>query len=96
MPSGGDRDHPLANPFGPSSASLEAVTLDPILVIVGGNEMLKDRVQDYAARLKGMGKNVKYVEYGGRQHGFFTNDAYSDVGNQVIQDIKKFMLESSD
>ncbi|XP_010058697.2 probable carboxylesterase 15 [Eucalyptus grandis] len=95
VPSGGDRDHPLANPFGPLSPSLEAAALDPILVMVGGNEMLKDRVQDYAERLKGMGKNVKYVEYEGKQHGFFTNDAYSDAGNQVIQEIREFMLESS-
>lgn len=95
VPSGGDRDHPLANPFGPSSPNLEAVALDPILVMVGGREMLKDRVQDYAARLKGMGKKVKCVEYEGKQHGFFTNDPYSDVGDRVIQDIREFVLESS-
>lgn len=95
MPVGEGRDHPLANPFGPASLNLEPVVLDPILVIVGSNELLKDRVEDYARRLKEMGKQIDYVEFEGRQHGFFTNDPYSEVADEVIEVIKKFMFEKS-
>ena len=95
MPEGETRDHPLANPFGPNSPSLEIVALDPILVIVGGNELLRDRVENYAKRLKEMGKKVEYVEFEGQQHGFFTNDPYSEISYQVVQVIKRFMLDNS-
>lgn len=95
MPEGATRDHPLANPFGPNSPSLEKVSLDPILVIVGGNELLRDRVENYAMRLKEMGKKVEYVGFEGQQHGFFTNDPYSEISYQVLQVIKRFMLENS-
>ncbi|XP_062112324.1 carboxylesterase 15 [Humulus lupulus] len=95
MGEGETRDHPLANPFGPKSPNLEKVGLDPILVIVGGNELLRDRVENYAMRLKDMGKKVEYVDFGGQQHGFFTNDPYSDTSNNVLQVIKRFILQNS-
>lgn len=95
MPVGENRDHPLVNPFGPASPSLEKVALDPILVIAAGNELLKDRAEDYARRLQKIGKEIEYVEFEGKQHGFFTNDPFSELGNEVIQVIERFMLESS-
>ncbi|KAJ1423331.1 Alpha/Beta hydrolase fold [Sesbania bispinosa] len=95
MPVGESRDHPLANPFGPDSSNLEQVKLDPILVIVGGNELLKDRATDYATRLKELGKNIEYIEFEGKEHGFFTHDSYSEVAEEVVQILKRFMLENS-
>ncbi|RDX97041.1 putative carboxylesterase 15, partial [Mucuna pruriens] len=96
MPVGETRDHPLANPFGPDSPNLEQVKLDPILVIIGGNELLKDRAEDYAARLKELNKDIKYFEFEGCEHGFFTHDSYSsEVAEEVIQILKRFMLETS-
>lgn len=95
MPAGENRDHPLANPFGPASPSLDRVALGPILAMVGGDELLKDRVDDYARRLKGMGKAVEYVEFEGKQHGFFTNDPYSETASRVIEIIRQFMLQNS-
>lgn len=95
MPDGETRDHPLVNPFGPNSPNLEKVAFDPILVIVGSNEMLKDRAENYAKRLKEMGKKIDYVEFEGKEHGFFTNDPYSEISFQVLQVIKWFMLENS-
>ncbi|PNX84168.1 putative carboxylesterase 15-like protein [Trifolium pratense] len=95
MPIGETRDHPLANPFGPGSPNLEQVKLDPILLIVGGNELLKDRASNYATRLKGLGKDTKYIEFEGCEHGFFTHDSYSEVANEVIHILKRFMLETS-
>ncbi|XP_057741482.1 probable carboxylesterase 15 [Arachis stenosperma] len=97
IPVGETRDHPLANPFGPRSPNLEDVELDPILVIVGGNELLKDRAQDYATRLKELGKNIEYIEFEGKEHGFFThnNDPHSEVEEEVMQLIRQFMLQNS-
>ncbi|XP_061372132.1 carboxylesterase 15 [Gastrolobium bilobum] len=95
MPVGETRDHPLANPFGPGSPNLGEVKLDPILVIVGGNELLKDRAADYASRLKELGKDIEYVEFEGNQHGFFTHDSYSQVAEEVILILKRFMLKTT-
>ena len=96
MPTSEIRDHPIANPFGPMSPSLEAVSLDPILVVVGGRELLKDRAEDYAKRLKELGKKIEYVEFEGKQHGFFTDHPFSEVAERVIQIIKGFVAENSD
>ncbi|CAH9068300.1 unnamed protein product [Cuscuta epithymum] len=76
LPVGKNADHPLANPFGPESPRLEGVKLEPILVMVGGSEVLKDRAEKYAARLKGMKKRVEWVVFPGMHHGFFTNDPF--------------------
>ncbi|GLT61906.1 hypothetical protein SLA2020_345790 [Shorea laevis] len=95
MPIGETRDHPLANPFGPLSPSLKPLTLDPILVIAGAKELLKDRAEDYAKRLKQMGKMIEFVQFEGKEHGFFTHDPYSDVSNETLQLIERFMIESS-
>ncbi|XP_008241122.1 PREDICTED: probable carboxylesterase 15 [Prunus mume] len=95
MPAGETRDHPLVNPFGPNSPTLEKVALDPILVIVGGNEILKDRVESYWRKLEELGKKIEYVEFEGQQHGFLTADPYSEVSNEALQFIKRFMIENS-
>lgn len=95
IPIGESRDHPLANPFGPNSPNLAHVKLDPILVIVGGNELLKDRAEDYASRLKELGKNIQYVEFEGKEHGFLTHDSCSQVVEDLLQIIKHFMLQNS-
>ncbi|XP_059311468.1 carboxylesterase 15 [Lycium barbarum] len=95
LPTGATADHPLANPFGPLSPKLEPMKLDPLLVIVGGNELLKDRVEDYARKLKDLNKDVAYFEIEGMHHGFFTNDPFSQIANLVLQEIKYFMCRTS-
>lgn len=75
--------------------SLEEVNLEPILVIVGGDEMLKDRAETYAKTLSQLGKRIEYVEFDGKQHGFFTNSQDTQLAHQVIAIIKKFMLHNS-
>lgn len=95
LPVGETADHPFANPFGPRSPNLEPVKLDPILVIVGGSEVLKDRVEDYARRLKEMGKKIEYVEFEGEHHGFFINEPYSNAGDRVLRLLKNFMDANS-
>ncbi|KAL3532206.1 hypothetical protein ACH5RR_005727 [Cinchona calisaya] len=95
VPNGANRDHPLVNPFGPESPSLEGVGLDPILVLVGGDEILKDRIEDYAKRMKNMNNNVNYVEFKGKQHGFFTSNTYLEESRNVTQLVKDFMSANS-
>ncbi|XVF31403.1 hypothetical protein REPUB_Repub16aG0143000 [Reevesia pubescens] len=95
IPVGSTFDDPLVNPFGPCSQSLEEVALDPILVVVGGSEILRDRLEDYARRLKQLGKKIEFVEFEGEQHGFFTDHPLSEVAKKVIQHIRDFILENS-
>ncbi|KZV44469.1 putative carboxylesterase 15-like [Dorcoceras hygrometricum] len=58
IPVGETTDHPLVNPFGPVSPNLEEIELDPILVVVGGSDLLKDRAKEYADKLKRWGKGL--------------------------------------
>lgn len=83
------------NPFGPLSPSLEAVELDPILAVVGGSDLLRDRVEEYAKRLKNWGKKLEYVEFEGQQHGFFTIDPNSQASNKLMEIIKNFVSQNS-
>lgn len=95
LPIGETRDHPYANPFGPESPSLEVVSLDPMLVVASEIELLKDRAKDYAKRLKAMGKTIDFVEFKGQQHGFFTNEPFSEASNEFLKVVEKFMSENS-
>lgn len=95
IPVGETTNHPLVNPFGPVSPSLEPMALDPILVVVGGSDLLKDRAQDYANKLKNWGKKIEYVEFEGQQHGFFTINPDSPPAKELMLVIKKFITENS-
>lgn len=95
VPIGETTDHPLVNPFGPNSPDLEKIDLDPILVIVGGCDLLKDRAEDYAKRLKEWGKKIEYVEFEGQQHGFFTIYPNSDPSKKLMLTINKFIQDNS-
>lgn len=94
IPIGDTTDHPLVNPFGPVSPSLKSVDLDPIFVVVGGSDLLKDRAKDYAKRLKEWGKTIEYVEFEEKQHGFFTIDPNSDASNKMMLLIKQFITKN--
>lgn len=95
IPLGETTDHPLINPFGPVSPSLENVDLDPILVVVGGSDLLKDRAEDYAKRLKAWGKKIEYVEFEGQQHGFFTINPHTPPADELMLVIKRFITQYS-
>ncbi|GAB2262204.1 hypothetical protein Droror1_Dr00003201 [Drosera rotundifolia] len=96
LPIGATRDHPLANPFGPGSPSLEGVPLVPILVVMGEHDLLKDRVKDYSDRLKKLGNKVEYVEFEGEEHGFPTLRPDSKTLTELVELIKKFIGENLD
>ncbi|GMH11153.1 hypothetical protein Nepgr_012994 [Nepenthes gracilis] len=95
LPVGETADHPLVNPLGPHSSSLETVDLDPILVVMGETDLLRDRAKDYSNKLKDWGKKIEYVEFEGRQHGFITLCHDSQLANKLMNTIKKFIAENS-
>lgn len=90
LPAGATKDHPLANPF-QSTTEIKGAALDPMLVVAGGGEILRDRAEEYASRLRENGKNVVYVEFQAQQHGFFTADCFSPEANSLIQTIQHFI-----
>ncbi|XP_042518735.1 probable carboxylesterase 15 [Macadamia integrifolia] len=93
LPVGETADHPLVNPFGPASPSLESVALDPILVVVGDKDLLRDRIEDYVRRLKEWGKDIQFVEFEGEQHSFITLNQQPAVANKSMQIIKDFIAK---
>ncbi|XP_068669737.1 carboxylesterase 15-like [Aristolochia californica] len=96
LPEGENADHPISNPFGSASPSLERVELDPILVVVGSADLLRDRAEEYALKLQGWGKRVQFAEFAEQQHGFFTINPFSPMSNVLMRLIKRFMAENSD
>ncbi|KAL0369466.1 UNVERIFIED_CONTAM: putative carboxylesterase 15 [Sesamum angustifolium] len=95
IPVGETTDHPLVNPFGPNSPNIEKLDLDPILVVVGGSDLLKDRAVEYAEKLRKWGKRVEYAEFDEQQHGFFTINPNSHPSKQLMLLINKFIAENS-
>ncbi|KAJ0266254.1 carboxylesterase 15 [Hirschfeldia incana] len=92
LPEGATRDHPMANPFGPTSPALESISIEPMLVIAGGSELLRDRAKEYAYKLKKMrGKKVDYIEFENEEHGFYNHSPSSDASQQLLRIIENFM-----
>jgi acetyl esterase/lipase len=92
LPSEGDtRDHPAVNPFGPDSPALDAVAFAPVLVVSGEHDLLRDRIADYVARLRAMGKPVELVEFQGQHHGFFVVEPWGDAGDELIRVVRRFV-----
>ncbi|XP_042518746.1 probable carboxylesterase 15 [Macadamia integrifolia] len=95
IPVGETTDHPLVNPFGPASPSLEPLALDPILAVVGSCDILKDRIKDYVRRFKEWGKKIEYAEFEGEDHGFFALHPNSEAANKLMQLVERFIAENS-
>lgn len=96
LPVGADRDHPLVSPFGPEggAAGLEPVEFEPTLVVVGECDLLRDRGVEYCERLKEMGKPVELAEFGGQEHGFFTNEPASESAIKLMRLLNKFIYNN--
>lgn len=92
LPAGATRDHPAANPFGPDSPDLASVDFrTPVLVVVGGLDMMRDRTVDYAERLAAMGKPVELVEFAGKPHGFYLHEPGSEATGELIGLVSRFL-----
>ncbi|KAL5227125.1 hypothetical protein ABZP36_015390 [Zizania latifolia] len=91
LPVAASRDHPVANPFGPDSPSLEPVALPPALVVAPTGDILYERALGYAARLKDMGKAVELAEFDGEQHGFSVLQPWSPASDELIRILQRFV-----
>ncbi|TVU41499.1 hypothetical protein EJB05_15025, partial [Eragrostis curvula] len=87
----GDKGPPAANPFGPDSPTLDAVGLPPLLVATGDRDMLVDRIRDYVARLKAMGKRVELVEFAGQGHAFAIFQQETDDAGELVRVVRQFV-----
>ncbi|XP_039155954.1 probable carboxylesterase 15 [Eucalyptus grandis] len=82
-------------PMGQSVRAFESMALDRILVIAGGTEMMKDRIDHHVKRLAKMGKVVEYRVFEGQRHDFFLNNSCSKTGGEVAQAIMRFIYATS-
>uniref|UniRef100_A0ACD6A7U0 Uncharacterized protein n=1 Tax=Avena sativa TaxID=4498 RepID=A0ACD6A7U0_AVESA len=95
LPVGANKDHPLLNPLGPDSPGLEAVG-GRMLVVVGGDDMLKDNQVRYVDQMKAVGNDVELVVFPGKEHGFFSRSPWSETGTKVVRVVGRFMHRDAD
>ncbi|XP_051120906.1 probable carboxylesterase 15, partial [Andrographis paniculata] len=89
IPVGENRDYPVVNPF---RVGVGEVDLDPVMVIVGGSDLLRDRARECADNIKSNNNNiVEYVEFEGQQHGFFALNPDSEPAQELMALIKAFI-----
>lgn len=97
LPGGATRDYPVLNPAGPEAPGLEAVAMAPSLVVAAEHDILRDRNEHYARRMREeWGKEVAFVEFAGEQHGFFEVDPWSERADELVRLIRSFVVEHMD
>ncbi|CAN6202611.1 unnamed protein product [Urochloa humidicola] len=80
LPEGATRDHPAAHVCGGAVEIAEA--FPPVMVAVGGFDLLKDWQARYVEALQGKGKAVRVVEY----------SELADSG-KLVEEMKMFVQE---
>ncbi|CAN6196934.1 unnamed protein product [Urochloa humidicola] len=94
LPAGAAADHPFLNPFSPDAAApggLEGVDVGPTLVVVAGDDMLRDRNLEYVRKMREMGKPVEVVGFKGQGHAFFSLRPWSEAVEEMVRVVKGFM-----
>ncbi|KAF0907941.1 hypothetical protein E2562_022327 [Oryza meyeriana var. granulata] len=91
LPAGADKDHPLVNPFGPESRSLEAADVGRMVVVAAEGDLLRDKNAEYAERMKAMGKDVELVVFPGEEHAFFALKPMSAATGELVELIRRFI-----
>ena len=97
LPVGGNRDHPFSNPIGPESPNLSEATFPPLILFVGGRDMLRDRHREYYHALHKCGKQIEMIVLEEEDHGFYAlkpNAKSSETLFLRIADFIKFHSES--
>lgn len=90
LPTGANKDYPLMNPLGSDSPGLGPVG-GRVLVVVGGDDMLKDNQVRYVERMKAVGNDVELAVFAGKEHGFFSRDPWSETSGEVVRVVGRFM-----
>ncbi|OAY71363.1 putative carboxylesterase 17 [Ananas comosus] len=70
LPAGASREHPWCNPLSRGSPRVEQLRIPPMLVCISEMDILKDRNLEFCKALRGGGKSVEQVVYGGVGHAF--------------------------
>ena len=56
-----------------------------------GRDRMRDRVAEYVARLRAMGKPVELAEFEGQGHGFFVFAPFGDASDELVRVVRQFM-----
>ncbi|KAL6647872.1 hypothetical protein ACP70R_015309 [Stipagrostis hirtigluma subsp. patula] len=91
LPAGATADHPFLNPFSPAAPRLDLAAVGPTLVVVAGDDILRDRNMEFARRMAETGKPVEAVELPGQGHAFFSLRPWSEAVDELIRVAKQFM-----
>ncbi|GLJ18484.1 hypothetical protein SUGI_0327750 [Cryptomeria japonica] len=97
LPVGATRDHPLCNPLATDALreSLERATLPPLLVVIGGRDIRRDRERDYCEVLKKYGKDVKVLVLEEEDHAFYVLTPETENTELLVQEIALFVKANS-
>ncbi|GAV82041.1 Abhydrolase_3 domain-containing protein, partial [Cephalotus follicularis] len=90
LPDGSDRDHPMANVFGPNSVDISGVKFPVALLFVGGLDPLHDWQVRYYEGLKKSGKQVHLVEYPNAIHAFYAFPTFPE-NSLFRKEVKDFI-----
>jgi len=91
LPLGSNRDHPFSNPWSPGAPKLEEISMPPLLVAIGGRDILRDRGHEYSELLKQKGKSVEVVVVEEEEHGFYILRPKSQSFQRLCQQISRFI-----
>jgi len=94
LPVGNDRDHPFSNPRSPGAPKLEEMSLPPLLVVIGGRDMLRDRDLDFCESLKQCGKSVEVMVAEEEEHGFYVLKPDCPSSQRLMERISHFISSS--
>ncbi|KAL4564196.1 hypothetical protein LXL04_028252 [Taraxacum kok-saghyz] len=91
---GFNRDHPIINVTGPNAVDILEINLPPVMVVVGGFDILQDWQKRYYEWLKKSGKEAYLVEYPAMCHAFYIFPELPESG-QLIDQVKDFIHKVS-
>ncbi|KAI3496095.1 hypothetical protein L1887_38445 [Cichorium endivia] len=91
---GFNRDHPIINVSGPNALDISEIDLPPIMVVVGGFDVLLDWQKRYYEWLKKSGKEVYLLEYPNMCHFFYVFPELPEA-EQLIAQVRDFIHKVS-
>nr|ABK25952.1 unknown [Picea sitchensis] len=94
LPVGSNRDHPFCNPWSDGAPKLEDVTLPPLLVAIGGRDMLRDSNYVYCESLKQCGKSVEVMVLEEEGHAFYALKPHCQSSERLMERISRFISSS--
>eukprot|EP01018_Ginkgo_biloba_P013996 Gb_31960 [translate_table: standard] len=90
LPVGSNKDHRFSNPFGPQSPSLTDATLPPMIVVIGGRDLLSSRHLEYCQALKKCGKQIRVLLFEEEDHGFIGRNLEGQSSLRVLECVCDF------